>query len=137
MTTSTTITVHANPDADDCLSAAAADYIEDHPELAGWDLSPRWADDTRETVALTVPVIPDEDIEIASYTGRWDEAMRPTAPALMTQVRVAKQPDAREWDAFRRVLARADRDIEFRGMTNEDGETWDEYVVVEASGEDE
>ncbi len=55
----TTITVPANPDMDDCLSGAAEAYIAEHPELEGWDLFPRWADETRETVELTVPCYPE------------------------------------------------------------------------------
>jgi hypothetical protein len=50
-----TIIVPADPDQDDCLSATADTYITEHPEAAGWNLQPRWADDDRETVALTVP----------------------------------------------------------------------------------
>jgi hypothetical protein len=53
--TYTIITVHADPDQDDCLSAAAAEYVSDHPELDGWDLEPRWSDESRERVSLTVP----------------------------------------------------------------------------------
>lgn len=41
-------------DEDDCLQAAAADYAEQH-DLQGWDLSPRWADEQREEIVLTVP----------------------------------------------------------------------------------
>lgn len=48
--------VPANPDLDDCLTGAADAYVAEHPELKGWDLSPRWTDETRETVTLTVPV---------------------------------------------------------------------------------
>jgi len=52
-----TITVTADPNSDDCLQAAVDSYVAEHPEAAGWDLSPRWADDDdRETVELTVPV---------------------------------------------------------------------------------
>jgi hypothetical protein len=51
------ITVPANPDLDDCLTGAAEAYVADHPEARGWDLSPRWTDDERETVTLTVPVL--------------------------------------------------------------------------------
>jgi len=53
--TYTTIIVTADQDQDDCLAAAAAEYISEHPECAGYDLSPAWADDERETVQLTVP----------------------------------------------------------------------------------
>lgn len=42
-------------DCDDCLAAAAADYIASHPDLRGWDLSPRWGGEGRETIQLTVP----------------------------------------------------------------------------------
>lgn len=41
-------------DSDDCLAAAERDYAEAH-DLEGWDLSPRWADDERETILLSVP----------------------------------------------------------------------------------
>lgn len=50
------ITVPANPDLDDCLTGAAEAYVAEHPELAGWYLEPRWADETREAIELTVPV---------------------------------------------------------------------------------
>jgi hypothetical protein len=50
------IIVPADPDLDDCLPGAAEAYIEEHPDLVGWDLKPRWTDDdSRETVTLTVP----------------------------------------------------------------------------------
>lgn len=42
-------------DHDDCLSAAAESYIESHPDLAGWELSPRWEDDNREAILLDLP----------------------------------------------------------------------------------
>jgi hypothetical protein len=52
----TTVTVTADPDADDCLSAAAESYIEDHPELEGYDLDPQWEnEDDRTYVVLIVP----------------------------------------------------------------------------------
>jgi hypothetical protein len=53
-----TITVSARKYTyhDDCLQAAADDYVATHPEAAGWDLSARWADDAnREEIALDVP----------------------------------------------------------------------------------
>ena len=50
-----TITIPANADADDCLAEAVERYLAAHPEAAGFDLDPRWADETRETVALDVP----------------------------------------------------------------------------------
>ena len=56
MKTIKTITVAADPDQDDCLMAAVDAYVAEHPEAEGWDLQPRWADDDRDTVTLTVPV---------------------------------------------------------------------------------
>lgn len=52
----TTVRVDARhyEDADDCLSAAQADYATEHG-LEGWDLAPRWGDDQRDTILLTVP----------------------------------------------------------------------------------
>jgi hypothetical protein len=49
------VTVRADPDEDDCLTVAAEAYIAEHPDLRGWDLDPRWGDDEREIVTLTVP----------------------------------------------------------------------------------
>lgn len=55
MAKSIEITVSANEGADDCLAEAAEAYISEHPALEGYDLAPRWADDDRESVVLTVP----------------------------------------------------------------------------------
>jgi hypothetical protein len=49
------ITVRANADADDCLADAAETYRAKHMGLKGWDLAPRWTDETRESVTLTIP----------------------------------------------------------------------------------
>lgn len=67
-TASVEITVRADEDVDDCLSAAADTYIAEHPALAGYDLAPRWTDDAdRETVTLTVPRwAVDTSVEVAS-----------------------------------------------------------------------
>ena len=54
---SKTITIPANADADDCLTDAVERYLDAHPEAEGYDLAPRWADETRETVALDVPAV--------------------------------------------------------------------------------
>jgi hypothetical protein len=53
---SKTVTVDARKyqDEDDCLSAAERDARE-HYGLAGWDLHPRWEDDQREHIVLTLP----------------------------------------------------------------------------------
>ena len=53
---SATVIVRADADSDDCLRAAARAYIAQHPGLVGYALEPRWADEDRETVALSVPV---------------------------------------------------------------------------------
>lgn len=41
-------------DYDDCLTAAANDVAEERG-LQGWDLSPRWEDDERDTILIDVP----------------------------------------------------------------------------------
>lgn len=41
-------------DHDDCLQAAAQEYAEERT-LQGRDLSPRYADEQRETILLDVP----------------------------------------------------------------------------------
>lgn len=51
-----TLTVSAKDyeDADDCLAAAARDVAGDL-DLVGYDLSPRWADEDRDAIALDIP----------------------------------------------------------------------------------
>ncbi len=41
-------------DADDCLAAAERDTQVQYG-LDGWDLEPRWEDDQRERIVLTLP----------------------------------------------------------------------------------
>ncbi|MEY4416889.1 MAG: hypothetical protein RIQ53_4182 [Pseudomonadota bacterium] len=48
------VCVPADPDQDDCLAAAAQAYADQHG-LEGWDLAPRWEDETREAVILSIP----------------------------------------------------------------------------------
>jgi hypothetical protein len=62
------IKVAANADADDCLADAAESYIAEHSELRGWDLAPRWSDDSREVVILTVPAWHHEAVSDTSGT---------------------------------------------------------------------
>ncbi len=51
-----TVTVQANPDADDCLAEAQREYIADHSDLRGWDLNPQFVDESsREWIVLTIP----------------------------------------------------------------------------------
>jgi ABC-type nitrate/sulfonate/bicarbonate transport system substrate-binding protein len=63
VTTYRTLTFPSAPyaDYDDCLAAVAADYVDDHPEAEGYDLSARWADDDREAVEIDVPVFDRTD----------------------------------------------------------------------------
>lgn len=58
MTTTIEISARDYEDCDDCLEAAAADYISEHPEAAGYDLNPRWVggdEGERDYIALDVP----------------------------------------------------------------------------------
>ena len=57
MTNYTTITVSAAQysDADDCLAAASAEYLNDHPGVEDWQVTAEWASDERDEIALTVP----------------------------------------------------------------------------------
>jgi hypothetical protein len=48
------IPIRQHEDYDDCLSAAETDYAHEH-NLVGWDLEPRWEDDQRDAILLTVP----------------------------------------------------------------------------------
>lgn len=52
--TEITVSSKGYEDEDDCLSAAAQDYAEEHG-LASWQVEARWADDAnREEIVLTV-----------------------------------------------------------------------------------
>lgn len=53
----TTLTIPAAQyaDYDDCLAAAAADVAQEHGVPAGYDMSPRWADDDRDEILVDVP----------------------------------------------------------------------------------
>ena len=58
----------------DCLTAAADECAEEHG-LQGWDLSPRWADEQRDTIVLTVPAMPaaltdDGQAAVREFVGR-------------------------------------------------------------------
>jgi hypothetical protein len=55
--TYTTIEVPAAQyaDLDDCLAAAEADYLSEHPAAAGYELCARWRDCEREIILLDVP----------------------------------------------------------------------------------
>lgn len=114
---STLVTVAANPDLDDCLGDAAEEYAAEHPALAGYDLAPRWADDTRERVALTVPVV-DTD------------ARRAVERSISHTEIVTIDHDA---DALASLRAAADDSVvgndttEFWGAT-EDGSEWRVHV---------
>ena len=58
MTATITVPTRLYEDHDDCLTAAAEDYIAAHPEAAGYDMSPRWDggdDGEREAILLDVP----------------------------------------------------------------------------------
>lgn len=67
---STTIKIDAAQyiDEDDCLTAAADDYAREH-SLEGWDLDPRWEDDQRDVILLTVPDWRDDPDEVAAARG--------------------------------------------------------------------
>jgi hypothetical protein len=58
-----TVSMRPDADADDPLADAEARYKAEHPGLAGWDLCPRYSDDQRDEILLTVPAwsLPSED----------------------------------------------------------------------------
>jgi hypothetical protein len=68
-TTTTAIRIDASryEDSDDCLRTAA-DAIATDRGLEGWDLSPRWEDDQRDTVLVDVPAwaVRDTDEALAA-----------------------------------------------------------------------
>lgn len=52
----TTISLFAQGDEDDCFAAAVREVERHDPELAGWNMRPRWEDDVeRERILLDVP----------------------------------------------------------------------------------
>lgn len=63
-------------------------------------------------------------ITIHHYTATWDDAMRPSAPDVGTEVRMPADstPDARELDGFHRILARAGLMLEYDSADEESGE---------------
>jgi hypothetical protein len=71
MSKHTTIKVAAAQyiDHDDCLAAAAEDYVSEHPVAAGYDLAARWQDDERDAILLDVP-----NVELCNL----DERLRDT-----------------------------------------------------------
>lgn len=83
MKTIVRIDAHQYENHDDCLTAAAEDYAEEHG-LGGWDLDPRWEnDDERDTILLSVPdvyrafTLDDADVAtLHSVHGNRDEAVR-------------------------------------------------------------
>lgn len=87
-----TVTAKADPNEDDCLTAAAQEYFTEHPWLKdhfygkadGYTyLAPRWEDeDNRETVVLDIPARDVEgEVTLAphEYDERW--AMLGDSPA--------------------------------------------------------
>ena len=100
MTTRNTITVPASryADHDDCLSAAQDDARVEYG-LPGYDLSPRWADDERESIALDLP----RSLRLsADEVVAWDGS------------------DDREWDRIRPgIYARAQRLADTAGASVE------------------
>lgn len=52
-------------------------------------------------------------ILIDNYTGNWQSACSPSVPKIGTLFRVSEEPDAREWDDFRRVAINRGRDFQF------------------------
>lgn len=48
--------IRVNPDAEDCLAEAAERYRAEHSGLAGYDLEPKWDDESdREWVRVSIP----------------------------------------------------------------------------------
>lgn len=71
-----TVTVPASryADHDDCLAAAARDYVADHPALRGYDLDPSWVggeDGEREEIALSVPAWEAAKALAREVSARW------------------------------------------------------------------
>lgn len=63
MSAKTTIRLPAKKyeDHDDSLSVAAEEYAAAH-SLNGWDLDARWADEQRDEILLTVPVLDKTEV---------------------------------------------------------------------------
>lgn len=64
----TTIMVDARryEDQDDCLAAAAHDVATQY-DVAGWDLAPRWADDSRARIVLHLPAAARHGRDVVTY----------------------------------------------------------------------
>jgi hypothetical protein len=70
-----TVSAKQYEDTDDCLRAAADDYVSEHPEAAGYDLNARWVggdDGERAEIALDVPGDDSVVVEIMPERYRTD-----------------------------------------------------------------
>lgn len=103
---SATITINASKyaDHDDCLSAAADDYADEHG-LEGWDLEPRWGDDNRETILLTVPAHARR-VEILSALRKHDHG--DGCLGIIVDQALADDPDV-TIDEVRAIVVQAER----------------------------
>jgi hypothetical protein len=79
------------------------------------------------------------DITIDKYTGSWDHAMDPGAPAagMLVRIRHDRQPDGRELDAFLDVLQTAGLVGEYVEMEDDDGSQFAIYRIRERLDADE
>lgn len=104
MTATITVPTRLYEDHDDCLTAAAEDYIAAHPEAAGYDLSPRWDggdDGEREAILLDVPVTARITVETPDWwdvsgpnDGTWD------GPLTWASVHVVRRSVAQAAQAY-------------------------------------
>lgn len=49
------VSARSYEDADDCLSAAAADIVDEMGMCDGYDVNPRWGSDERDFILMDVP----------------------------------------------------------------------------------
>ena len=108
-------TIEASPEAKE----AAANNADAH-----YDCKPDDNDhDSGGTLMVQMP------IEINRYTGKWQEALHPSAPDVGATVLTPSDhaPEGREMADFRRVLRGAGLDLEWYSTA----EGWNEWTVVQ------
>lgn len=70
-------------------------------------------------------------VTLDTYTGDWQEALRPEAPEIGTEIRIpdSHSPDGRELDDVLRVLRQAELSLVWDRAEDEDGDEWSIWTV--------
>jgi hypothetical protein len=114
-----TVSAKQYEDTDDCLRAAADDYVSEHPEAAGYDLNARWVggdDGERAEIALDVPgddsvvveIMPDQHRGSHRAARNWGTYPHNGAERYRTDAETAEDLCDEDGDGYNRVVQGAD-----------------------------